>query len=90
MYLRIILCGLYYVTWMYLIPNWRGYRIRSEIVEVDHNGANTNRLVKVPLPEVDRWDAEHDEAGQLRQRRVADSDQASSQVDEQVVTGSKV
>lgn len=51
------------------MPKWRGYRIRPEILEVDDNGANTHRLVKVPLDEVAKWDEEHDDAGNLRRRR---------------------
>ena len=85
-----IVCGLYYVAWMHLIPKWRGYRIRTEILEVDDNGANTHRLAKVPVAELDRWDADHDEAGQLRRRRVGDPDGVSTQEAEQIVVGSKV
>jgi len=65
----IIVCGLYYVAWIYAIPKWRGYRIRTEVLEVDNNGANTHRLVQVPLSDLATWDAEHDEAGNLRRRR---------------------
>ncbi|KAH6974456.1 amino acid permease-domain-containing protein [Ilyonectria sp. MPI-CAGE-AT-0026] len=64
----IIVCGLYYVFWMYLLPKWRGYEVRTETVSVDDNGANTHRIVKVPKSEVARWDEEHDEAGNLRYR----------------------
>lgn len=88
-FISIALCGLYYYTWMTLIPKWRGYRIRTEILEVDDNGANTHRLVKVPLGDVPTWDSEHDEAGNLRRRHVGDSDSASSPI-EQVVEGSKI
>lgn len=84
----IAVCGLYYYAWMKLIPQWRGYRIRTEILEVDENGANTNRLVKVPLADVAAWDAVHDEAGNLRRRHPGDSDGASSPV-EQIIEGSK-
>lgn len=65
-----ILCGVYYVFWIYIIPKWKGYAIRPEVLEVDTNGANTHRLVRVPLVEIEKWDAEHDEAGNLRQRHV--------------------
>ena len=76
---------------MYLLPKWKGYRIRTEILEVDDNGANTNRLVQVPLAELEAWDAAHDEAGQLRRRQVhtGDSDRTSSH-GERVVNESKV
>ncbi|KAF9880069.1 high affinity methionine permease [Colletotrichum karsti] len=65
-----ILCGLYYVFWMHLLPRWMGYEIRTEIVEVDSDGANTHRLVKIPKAELPQWDATHDEAGNLRRRNV--------------------
>ncbi|KAF4450778.1 hypothetical protein F53441_6110 [Fusarium austroafricanum] len=68
-----ILCGVYYVFWIYIIPKWKGYTIRPEVLEVDTNGANTHRLVRVPLNEIENWDAEHDEAGNLRQRHIANS-----------------
>ncbi|KAF5680028.1 high affinity methionine permease [Fusarium heterosporum] len=67
-----VLCGVYYVLWIYVIPKWRGYAIRPEVVEVDDNGANSHRLVRVPLVEVEKWDSEHDEAGaEQRPRRTA-------------------
>lgn len=62
------MCGLYYVFWMYLLPKWKGYEIRTETISVDDNGANTHRIVRVPKSEVARWDEEHDEAGSLRYR----------------------
>ncbi|KAI1412786.1 amino acid transporter [Hypoxylon sp. FL1857] len=65
----IILCAIYYVVWMYLLPRWGGYKVRPEILSVDAQGAVTHRLVKVPLSEVEKWDEEHDEAGHLRRRR---------------------
>lgn len=55
---------------MILIPKWRGYKMRVETVEIDDNGANSHRLIKVPIADVAVWDAEHDETGQLKQRRV--------------------
>ena len=69
----VIICGLYYVFWMHLLPKWKGYQIRTEITNVDDNGANTHRLVRIPNAEVAKWDEEHDEAGNLRQRRVTSS-----------------
>jgi hypothetical protein len=53
---------------MFLLPKWKGYAIRTEITNVDDNGANTHRLVRVPNADLPRWDEEHDEAGNLRQR----------------------
>ncbi|KAK1590286.1 high-affinity methionine permease [Colletotrichum navitas] len=66
----ILLCILYYIAWMYVLPRWLGYEIRTEIVNVDAKGANTHRLVRVPKAEVARWDEEHDEAGNLRRRHA--------------------
>jgi hypothetical protein len=57
------ICGLYYYLWMKLIPQLRGYSIRSQVISVDDNGANTHRLLRVPNDEVAEWDATHDELG---------------------------
>ena len=59
-----ILCGVYYAAWMYLIPRWRGYRIRAEVVEAK-DAAVSHRLVKVPVAEVEHWDASHDDEGRV-------------------------
>jgi amino acid transporter len=67
----LILCGLYYALWMYVLPRFGNYAIRPEIVQIDNNGATTHRLVQVPLDQVGSWDAEHDEAGNLRHRHVS-------------------
>lgn len=64
----IVLCAIYYVIWMYLLPKWGGYRLRPEILSVENEGANTHKLVKVPLEELNNWDNNHDEAGRLRRR----------------------
>ncbi|KAK2042065.1 high-affinity methionine permease [Colletotrichum somersetense] len=66
----LIVCFVYYAVWMWLLPKWKGYRIRPEILEVSDNGANTHRLVQVPLSELAQWDNEHDDAGNLRRRHV--------------------
>ncbi|KAH8738336.1 amino acid permease-domain-containing protein [Ilyonectria robusta] len=70
----IIVCGLYYVLWMYLLPKWGKYAIRTELLEVGHEGAKTHRLVRVPETELAQWDEDHDEAGDLRRRNVVPSD----------------
>ncbi|KAI3329411.1 high-affinity methionine permease [Xylariaceae sp. AK1471] len=64
----IVLCAIYYVIWMHVLPKWGGYQLRPEILNVEDKGANTHRLVKVPVEEVAEWDREHDEAGRLRRR----------------------
>ncbi|KAI1097552.1 amino acid transporter [Jackrogersella minutella] len=77
----ILLCALYYVVWMFVLPKWGGYKIRTEILNVDGHGANSHRLTKVPLSELERWDEEHDEAGRLRRRHVIVNSASSSQDD---------
>ncbi|KPM42493.1 hypothetical protein AK830_g4073 [Neonectria ditissima] len=64
-----IVCGLYYVFWMYLLPKWQNYTVRSQVVDVDgDSGANTHHLVRVPNSALAEWDATHDEQGRLRRR----------------------
>ncbi|KAG7150478.1 hypothetical protein HYQ46_000581 [Verticillium longisporum] len=66
---------------MYTLPQWKGYRIRTEVLDVDvseDTGANTHRLVRVPLAELDEWDQTHDETGRLRRRHVASGNAAGS------------
>ncbi len=77
-----VLCGLYYVAWMYVLPKWLGYRIRAEIVTTEDEKTSTHRLVKVPLADVSQWDADHTESGELRLRRsgtATDSDSVGEQ-----------
>jgi hypothetical protein len=60
----VVLCGIYYVFYIYVLPHWRGYRIRQEIVLLD-GGANTHKLVKVPLDQLEEWDSTHNPLGGL-------------------------
>lgn len=76
-----IICGLYYVAWMYVIPKWRGYRVRAEVTHAEDDGVLSHKLVKVPLANIEQWDAEHDESGQLRVRRVTVRDEKSEASD---------
>lgn len=57
------MCGIYYVFWIHLLPKWGGYRIRQELVTLEGQSAKVHRLLKVPLGELDKWDAEHDVLG---------------------------
>jgi amino acid transporter len=67
----IAICGAYYYVWMKVLPRWGNYAIRSQVVNVDDNGANSHRLLRVPNAEVADWDASHDELGrELRHRRT--------------------
>ncbi|KAI3580313.1 amino acid permease-domain-containing protein [Fusarium oxysporum f. sp. albedinis] len=40
-------CGIYYYLWMKVLPRWGNYGIRSQVISVDDNGANTHRLLRV-------------------------------------------
>ncbi|KAH7147650.1 hypothetical protein DER46DRAFT_580090 [Fusarium sp. MPI-SDFR-AT-0072] len=57
------ICGIYYYLWMKVLPRWGSYSIRSQVISVDDNGANTHRLLRVPNFEVAQWDATHDDLG---------------------------
>ncbi|EPE28870.1 hypothetical protein GLAREA_00028 [Glarea lozoyensis ATCC 20868] len=58
----LVLCGLYYWVWVYILPKIGGYAIRQEVLTLD-NGATTHRLVKVPNGKVAAWDETHDPLG---------------------------
>ncbi|KAK7429075.1 hypothetical protein QQZ08_004290 [Neonectria magnoliae] len=72
----ILVCGLYYVVWMFLLPKWGHYAIRTELTDVGNEGAKTHHLVRVPTSALAQWDEDHDETGELRHRNVAQSDSA--------------
>lgn len=56
------LCGVYHWLWVSAIPSLRGYRIRQETLDFE-DGAQSQHLVKVPLAELEAWDASHDHSG---------------------------
>ncbi|KAL2260309.1 hypothetical protein VTK26DRAFT_5717 [Humicola hyalothermophila] len=58
----IVGCVVYYYLWIWAIPKLRGYRLRQETVTFE-DGAQSHRLVKVPVAEVAEWDATHDAVG---------------------------
>lgn len=58
------ICGIYYAVWIYVLPYYGKYRIRQELLSLDDETAKVHRLVKVPLAELELWDAEHDVLGQ--------------------------
>ena len=60
--LSVVLCGIYYVLWIYVLPRFGRYRIRQEAVILD-NGAVSHKLTKVPLSELRQWDETHDAVG---------------------------
>ncbi|KAI1849708.1 hypothetical protein JX265_008047 [Neoarthrinium moseri] len=63
----LLACGVYYFVWVKVIPHWRGYRLRQELISLD-DGAQTHNLVKVPVDELAEWDATHDSTGRQTTR----------------------
>lgn len=60
--LSLVACGVYYYVWIWLLPRWKGYRVRHEKVILD-GGEITHVLVKVKLSQLAEWDRKHDAAG---------------------------
>lgn len=58
----IIICALYYITWVYVLPKVGGYQLRQEVIVLE-GGAQTHSLIKVPVGELAAWDATHDATG---------------------------
>ncbi|KAE8449884.1 hypothetical protein EG329_007361 [Mollisiaceae sp. DMI_Dod_QoI] len=65
----LIACGAYYYIWSKLIPKWKGYQLRQELVDLG-GGAEAHRISKVPVDELEEWDANHDAVGRLRSAPV--------------------
>lgn len=63
----LLLCGVYYLVWIILLPKWKDYSIRQTIIDLGDGGI-THSLVKVPNAEVAKWDAEHDAVGRVVHR----------------------
>ncbi|KKY32048.1 putative high affinity methionine permease [Diaporthe ampelina] len=61
----LIACGTYYWFWAKLIPQWKGYQLRQEVIKLD-NGAQTHEIKRVPNDELAEFDATHDAAGRLK------------------------
>jgi hypothetical protein len=68
--ISIVLCVVYYVAWMYVLPYLGKYTVRQETIVLDNEGTNTHRLVKVPNDEVAAWDAAHDPTGKPIEENV--------------------
>jgi hypothetical protein len=66
----LILCVVYYVVWMYVLPYLGKYTVRQETTVLDDEGTNTHRLVKVPNDKVAGWDAAHDPTGKPIEENV--------------------
>jgi hypothetical protein len=60
----VALCAIYYALWTWIIPHWRQYRLRQELIDLG-NGAQSHRLVKVKLQDLAEWDSSHDAAGEI-------------------------
>ncbi|KAI8271412.1 High-affinity methionine permease [Colletotrichum sp. SAR 10_98] len=60
-------CGVYYWLWIYVVPKARGYRIRQQVLELA-DGAQSHKLVKVPVADLAEWDATHDHVGRPLQQ----------------------
>ncbi|KAG9517781.1 amino acid transporter, partial [Aureobasidium melanogenum] len=60
----LLLCGVYYYLWLYVLPKWGKYRIRQEVIVLE-DGSSTNSLVKVALSDLEQWSRTHDAAGRL-------------------------
>ncbi|KAK0638307.1 High-affinity methionine permease [Lasiodiplodia hormozganensis] len=58
----LLVCAGYYWLWAFLLPKWKGYQLRQELIRLD-DGAQSHRLRKIPNAEVAEWDATHDAAG---------------------------
>jgi hypothetical protein len=78
----LVACAIYYVIWAYGLPKWKGYQLRQELIALDDNGTQTNRLKKVPNDEVAAWDAVHDASGRRIDSERQDSESQPSSVDQ--------
>ncbi|KAJ4337794.1 hypothetical protein N0V95_008226 [Ascochyta clinopodiicola] len=80
----LVVCGLYYIGWIYVIPKARGYQIRQGLIALD-SGARTHQLIKVPVSELAAWDATHDALG----RDLVDGNGSQQSVPEESVIAHK-
>lgn len=69
-------CGIYYSFWIYIIPKLKGYRVRQEVLFLE-NGAQSHRIIKVPIEKLPEWDRTHDAVGRLRRRQVGEEGKVS-------------
>lgn len=60
-----------------MIPKLRGYRIRQEVLRLE-DGAQSHKLVKVPVAKLSEWDATHDAVGRPLNDSAVRSDRGSS------------
>ncbi|KAK2038070.1 high-affinity methionine permease [Colletotrichum somersetense] len=60
-------CGVYYWLWIYAVPKLKGYEIRQQVLELA-DGAQSHKLIKVPVTKLAEWDATHDQVGRSLQQ----------------------
>ncbi|EON98435.1 putative high affinity methionine permease protein [Phaeoacremonium minimum UCRPA7] len=72
----LVACGIYYSFWIYIIPKLKGYRVRQEVLFLE-NGAQSHRIIKVPIEKLPEWDRTHDAVGRLRRRQVGEEGKVS-------------
>ena len=53
-----LLCFVYYFFWQFILPKYGKYAHRVQVYTLE-NGAKGNRVVKIPLDEVEEWDTKH-------------------------------
>ncbi|KAG6888832.1 hypothetical protein C0995_005707 [Termitomyces sp. Mi166 len=68
-YDSLVISGLAYLLYIHILPKFGGYAIRQLVEELD-DGATTNKLVRVPDAELEKWDATHDQHGGVIERRI--------------------
>ncbi|WQF89440.1 Putative amino acid/polyamine transporter I [Colletotrichum destructivum] len=64
-------CGVYYWLWIYAVPKLKGYEIRQQVLELA-DGAQSHKLIKVPIAELAEWDATHDHVGRPLQQTLSE------------------
>ncbi|KAL1872439.1 hypothetical protein VTK73DRAFT_1517 [Phialemonium thermophilum] len=69
-------CAIYYFFWSTVLPRIGNYRIRQEVLELG-SGAQSHRILKVPIEELAEWDATHDVVGRPLDSARAQSDQST-------------
>ncbi|KAH6893006.1 amino acid permease-domain-containing protein [Thelonectria olida] len=72
----LLACGGYHWLWTVGVPKLRGYRLRQEILEFE-DGAQSQTLVKVPVAELEAWDASHDHSGRRLDSHVQETSHES-------------
>ncbi|KAG6877778.1 hypothetical protein C0993_003979 [Termitomyces sp. T159_Od127] len=64
----LVVSGLGYLLYIHILPTLGGYAIRQLVKNLD-NGATTNKLVRVPNAELEKWDSIHNEHGEVIEQR---------------------